>query len=96
VIGLHPMKDDERLAGIPNVYQRLLGAKTEASCLDQLDVQTALIDRVGECVVDAFRSIAGPAGAHADGDARPRGPEFSQPCIANRVEHAFVYDPSHA
>ena len=92
MIGLHPVQHDERLAGIPDVDQRLLGAEAEASGLHQLHVEAALLDGVGEGVVDAFRPVAGSAGAHADGDARPRGQQLGQPGIANRVECALVTD----
>ena len=71
--------------GQPDIDQRLLGAKPEASGLRKLHVEAALADGISESVVDALRSVAGPAGAHADGDARPRGQKLCHAGFANRV-----------
>ena len=79
VIGLDTMQDDERLAGNPDIDQRLLGAKAEAARPHQAHIQAALFDGVGESGVDALGAVAGPAGAHADSHARARGLKFGQP-----------------
>ena len=95
LIGPHTMQHDERLAGMPHVDQRLLGAEAKAPGLHQLHVEAALVDGVGEGVVDTLRSIAGSACAHADGDARPRRQQLGQSGIANRIERARVADRRH-
>ena len=72
VAGLNAPQDDQRLSGNPHVDQRFLRAESEAADGRQLDVAALLVDGLGERLVDAFGSVAGAAGAHADADARPR------------------------
>ena len=88
VVGPDAMEHEQRLAGEPDIDQRLLGAEAEAAGLRKLHVEATLIDGISEGVVDALRAVAGPAGAHADGDARPRGQKLGQAGFANRVESA--------
>ena len=95
VIGLDSVQDDERLTGDRNIDQRLLGAKAEAAGADEVHVQAALRDGVGERGVDALGAVAGAAGAHADGHARARRLQFGQPGAPHRVECAQVANPGH-
>jgi hypothetical protein len=95
VIRPDTVQHDEGLAGMPHVDQRLLGAETKAPCLHQLYVEPALVDGVGEGMVDTLRPVAGSACAHADGNARSHRQQLGQAGIANRVEHARVADGRH-
>ena len=96
MIGLHAMQHDQRLTGVPDVDQRLLGAKAEASGLHKLHVEAASLDGMGEGVVDAFRSVAGAACSHANGYARPRGQQLGQPGIAHRSNVLSSQNAGHA
>ena len=95
MIGLNLMQNDERLPGDPNVDQRLFGAKAEAAGAHQVHVDAALGDRVSERGVDAFGAVAGPASAHADGNARSGGLQLGEARAANRIECAQVANSRH-
>ena len=95
VIGLDLMQDDQRLARDPDIDQRLLGAKAEAAGADEVDIQAALSDGVGERGVDGLRAVAGAAGAHADGQTRARRLQLGQSGASHRIECAEVANSRH-
>jgi hypothetical protein len=95
VVGPDAMEHEQWLARKPDIDQRLLGAKAEATGLRKLHVEAALTYGISEGMEDALRAIAGPAGAHADGNARPRGQKLCQTGFANRVETGLVTNTCH-
>ena len=95
VVGLDAMEHEQWLAGKPDIDQRFLGAKPEAPGLRKLHIEAALTYGISERVVDALRPVAGPAGAHANGNARPRGQELGQAGLANGFETAFIANTCH-
>ena len=95
VVDLHAVQDDQRLARQANVDQRLFGAEAEAAGAHQIDVQAALVDGLGEGVHHRLGAVARPAGAHADGDARPGRQQLGEAGAVHGVEAGEIADRGH-
>ena len=95
IAGLHLMQDDQRLARNMHVHQRLLAAGAEAADGGQEEVLAAVVDGLGESVVQAFGAIAPSAGSHAHRDARNRRQQLAQASLANGIEYADVLNARH-
>ncbi len=74
------------LPGSQTLTSGSCGAEAEAADPRQLHVEPALVDRVGEGVVDALGAVARAARAHADGDARLVRQQLGQARLVHCVE----------
>ena len=95
VLALHAVENHQGPAGEPNIHQRLLRAETEAADAGQMDIQAALVDGIGKGVKDRFRAIAGAAGPHPHGDARPERQQLGHSRPTNGAERAQIPDARH-
>src|ERR1035437_2394999 len=82
---------------MPTAMRGLLrSAEAEAADRRQLHGEAAGVDLGGEGAVDRLGAVAGAAGAHADGDARPAGEQLRQPGLAHGGERGEVVDHHRA